>query len=344
MAVLAAGLLPALASAAAAAPRSARLSYSRGAGASGCPDAEVIRAGVAARLGYQPFDERAELLVSATVSQVARGLEARIQITGGGAPGSAAAERRLVSRQSDCQELAAAMELAISIAIDPLAASRARAEPGGATASAAPPALPPAPPQSPPPPAPAPAVIVLREQAPPPAAPDRALPPPSPATPLGFRVRLGGLGALGSAPAAALGGTVQASVRRGPFSLGLEGRGDMAASAELRVGTMETSLLMGSLVPCLQRGILEGCVLLSAGAVRAAGRDLVDPRHVSAPFVAFGARMGVELPMGSVLAAGAHVDVLAPITELVLRVDGQAVWTSPPISGALGLTIGARFP
>jgi hypothetical protein len=67
--------------AAAAAPgRTARLTYSRGAGAADCPDVEVIRAGVAARLGYEPFDDRGE---------------------------------------SDCLELASATELALSIAIDP---------------------------------------------------------------------------------------------------------------------------------------------------------------------------------------------------------------------------------
>ena len=61
-------------------------------------------------------------------------------------------------------------------------------------------------------------------------------------------------------------------------------------------------------------------------------------------FLAVGARVALELPLGSTVSAGVHVDVLAPITELVLRVSGQAVWTSPPISGALGLTLGARFP
>jgi hypothetical protein len=60
--------------------------------------------------------------------------------------------------------------------------------------------------------------------------------------------------------------------------------------------------------------------------------------------VAVGARVGVELPLGSVLSAGAHADVLASLTELVLRVSGQPVWTSPAISAAFGLTVGARFP
>src|SRR4051794_38628171 len=87
---------------AATSPRTGRLTYSRGTGASDCPDIDVIRAGVAARLGYEPFDDRAERLVSATVSRIGQLLEARIEIAG--ADGKAAAERKLSSRQSDCLE------------------------------------------------------------------------------------------------------------------------------------------------------------------------------------------------------------------------------------------------
>jgi hypothetical protein len=142
---------------------------------------------------------------------------------------------------------------------------------------------------------------------------------------------------------------VQASARRGWWSLGLEGRGDLATTTELdfngaRIGEMETSLLMGALVPCAFRGVLEGCALLAAGQTRASARGLAMPQQVTAPFVAVGARVGLEIPLGGILSWGAHADVLAPITETVLRVDGQPVWTSPAISGALGATIGARFP
>ncbi|HXU02583.1 MAG TPA: hypothetical protein VN903_16575 [Polyangia bacterium] len=315
----------------AAPPRTAKLTYTRGAGASECPDVDVIRAGVAARLGYEPFDDSAALAVTTTVIRTGRTLEARIEIAG--ADGKSAAERKLVSRESDCQELASAIELAISIAIDPLAGSRPR------------PAAPPPPSPPPPPPAPLPPqVIVVREPAAPP-----ALPPPAPRVPIVFQVRLGGLGAVGSEPAAAVGGSVQASARRGSFSLGLEGRGDLASTTALQlngvaVGDMETSLLMGALVPCASRWVLEGCALLAVGSIRASSHGLDMPQQVSAPFLAVGARVGVELPLGGILSAGVHADLLAPLTELVLRVNGQPVWTSPPISGALGLTMGARFP
>jgi hypothetical protein len=338
MAALGVAILTAGSATAVAAPvSSARLSYTRSASASDCPEADVIRAGVAARLGYEPFDDRAERVVSATVNRTERTLEALIQIAG--ADGKPVAERKLASRQSDCVELASALELAISIAIDPLAGSRRRPP-----APAPPPPTPPPPPAPPPPAAPPPQVIVVREPAPLPALP----PAPAARAPIGFQIRLGGLGAVGSSPAPTLGGTVQASVRRGSVSLGLEGRGDLASTTELyfngvRVGDMQTSLLMGSLVPCAFRSVFEGCALLSAGAIRAAARDLDMPKHVSAPFLAVGARVGLQLPLGSTLSVGIHADLLAPLNELILRVSDKPVWTSPPIAGAFGLTIGARF-
>lgn len=321
-------LIAASAALCAAAPlRTARLSYTSGAGAADCPDADVIRAGVTARLGYDPFDDRAELAVLATVNRNGRTLEARIEIAGGAGQTT---ERTLVSRESDCQELASAIELAISIAIDPLAGSRPR---------------PAAPAPAPAPPPPPPQVIVVREVAPRPA-PAPAL---APSVPIHFQVRLGAIGAIGSAPAAAVGASVGAAVRRGSLSIGLEGRGDLPSTMGLYrgdtyAGQLQTSLLIGSLVPCASRGILEGCVLLSGGVMRASARDIVNPQQVSAPFLAVGARVGLDLPIGTIVSAGIHLDVLAPVTELILRISGEEVWTSPGISGALGMRVGARFP
>src|SRR5262245_15596838 len=80
--------------------RSARLTYARSPNASDCPEPDVIRAGVAARLGYEPFDDRAQRAVLATVNRTGRTLEALIQIAG--ADGKPTAERKLVSHQSDC--------------------------------------------------------------------------------------------------------------------------------------------------------------------------------------------------------------------------------------------------
>ncbi len=99
------------------APRKVRFEYARQDGATACPDLATVQAGVAARLGYEPFDDLADDLVRATIHSSGHGLEARIEMAD--AKGGPKAERRLVSFQRDCAELASAVELAVSIAIDP---------------------------------------------------------------------------------------------------------------------------------------------------------------------------------------------------------------------------------
>ena len=98
-------------------PRQVRFEYARQDGAGACPDLATIQAGVAARLGYEPFSDRGSDLVRATIHQAGRGLEAHIEMIDPG--GGLKAERRLVSHQRDCAELASSVELSISIAIDP---------------------------------------------------------------------------------------------------------------------------------------------------------------------------------------------------------------------------------
>lgn len=221
------------------------------------------------------------------------------------------------------------MELAISIAIDPVAGTRPK----------------PAPEQpitTPPPPEPAaPAPIIVYRPSPPPATHPPETRPPSVPTVIGASA--GAVGAFRAAPATTLGVTVQASLRRGAVSAGLEGRADLPVAATLRMGEVRTSLLTGSLVPCWHARVFAACILVAGGAMRASGHDLVDAQHVTVPFLAAGGRIAVELPTSGPLFVRLHADVLAPLTETVLRVSGTAVWSSPPVSAALGLAVGARF-
>ncbi|HEY3357732.1 MAG TPA: hypothetical protein VGQ83_31050 [Polyangia bacterium] len=112
------------------------LVYERGPGAAHCPGEPAIRGGVTARLGYEPFAAGAGRTVHASVAGTGRGLRARVELRD--ATGAVLGERELVSEQHDCTELAAAMELAIAIAIDPVTALRSEAR-----ASPAAPASPP---------------------------------------------------------------------------------------------------------------------------------------------------------------------------------------------------------
>lgn len=106
----------------ASASASARLRYERGAGTEGCPDEEALRNSVAARLGYDPFAEDAARTVRAKVESASGERVATVKLEA--ADGRILGERRLTSRAANCSELAAAMELAITIAIDPLVLTR----------------------------------------------------------------------------------------------------------------------------------------------------------------------------------------------------------------------------
>ena len=304
------------------APRFVHLEYERLEGAAACPEDAVIRAGVAARLGYEPFREGAPDRLRTTLRTAGYGLEARIELVDG--RGNLKAARRLTSRNRDCSELAASVELAIAIAIDPMGGPRPRDD--------------------------APAPAIADEPEPPPsrpaASPEPYVPGPaeSPARPpLSWRAQAGLLGGWGSAPAPSLGFTVGGAVESEGWSLGIEGRADLPSSMALRAGEASAGLAVASLVPCLRFGMASACGLATGGVRQVAGDGLDNARHATVPYFAFGGRAAFALPISKRVALVLHGDVTAPVTKTRLTVDGEVVWTSPAIAVALGLGVAFRF-
>jgi hypothetical protein len=303
--------------------RHVRFEYARQEGAFACPELPAIEAGVAARLGYEPFDDRAPDLVRTSIRGAAHGLEARIELVDG--QGTVKAERRLVSHQRDCTELASSVELAVSIAIDPLGV-------GAAEPAANPPAEAAAPQPSP---APAPG---------PPAAPAPAEPTPQPRQPLTTRVEGGLVGTIFKAPGYSLGARAGGSLGGDSFSLGLEGQADFSARKSLQQGSARATLWTASLVPCARQGVVAACALVTAGLSRGSGEGLEGARSTNLFYAALGLRLSLNLPLTSSLALTVHGDASAPLVEEQLRVDQQTVWTSPHVSAALGVGLAATFP
>jgi hypothetical protein len=319
--------LVARASAFAEVPRPVHLDYERQDGAALCPDDAAIRAGVAARLGYEPFRDQADDHLRATLRQAGHVLEARIELTD--AHGKLKAERRLVSRNRDCAELASSVELAIAIAIDPVGSAPPRSgeePPASSTAGAAEAG------------APRDGDSARAEATTPPSGSSSAWPP------IATRVEAGLLGGLQSAPAANLGFQAGAGLQSGAVSLGLEARVDLPASAPLRVGEASASLLVASLVPCAHAGMVAACVLVTGGAQRVAGHGLLDSRRATLPYLGFGVRLAFALPITARMSLALRGDVTAPVTETKLTVDDSVVWTSPPVAFTLGLGVAIRFP
>lgn len=292
------------------APRRVRFAFELQDGNDTCPDEAKLRAGVTARLGYDAFDASADETLKVGLQRSGRELEALITITDG--QGQLRAERRLVSRQGDCVELAASVELAVSIAIDPF---RVAAQPPPAAE-----------------PAPVPAT-------PAPVAPSAPAPPP-----LLGQIKAGAVLGQGSAPARTLGFVLGGGARRGRWSLGLEARFDVPRSHELPVGEIRSYALMGSLAPCVHVHGLAACALFTAGALYAQGRGLASPQQVTRSTLAAGARLAYALPLSRRFSLLFHGDATTPLHIAELQVDHVAVWTTPRLALALGIDLALDFP
>jgi hypothetical protein len=226
-------------------------------------------------------------------------------------------------------------------------------------------------PATPPPPAP-----MVPPKAPKPASPDTmsgasppvadAIPPPitgSPQAPVTpeppaldpeveamadiphFAVGAGGHVAFGTAPAVALGARVSAEVATGRWSLGLEGRFDLPASAQTSAGgTARTSLAGASFVPCIRAKGTWACGVVLASRVKIDGRDASGVAASDAwLFFGIGARleMHLSLPLNFALRIGA--EILAHPVAFELVANGHRVFKSSVVSTTLGPTLVRAF-
>jgi hypothetical protein len=333
---LAFALTTAAAAQAAASP-SAKLTYVRGPGAESCPDESELRKAVAVRLGYDPFFPSASKTVVAEIRARAapqRGFRGVVQIIDDS--GIVRGERALESQSGECAEMVRTLALGISIAIDDLDAL-------------APPAPRAAPASSDPPPEPGlPVAPAATDLAPPPPF-ERDVPAPvlpsERATALQLETVAGVHGSLGLAPAASGGITLGVGITTRAVSLRIEGTAELPSSAPLASGgSVTTSFLVASLVPCLHFGLPFACVTGSVGSFRGGAIDIAAPHAQSALFAMVGARGGVRIPLYAMVSLAPHADLALPLVHHAVAVDGRTVFSTPAIGGALGLDVQAAFP
>lgn len=149
------------ASARAEAPRTAALTWTRGAGAEACADVQAVARAVDARLGREVFvsPAHAELFVEGTISRV--GEQWHVSVAMHDAAGGDLGTREFdeaADAEGGCAHLSPSITLVLSLMIDPEAEARvAAAEAAGTPAAPAPPPVE-APPPSPQPEPPTPAV------------------------------------------------------------------------------------------------------------------------------------------------------------------------------------------
>ncbi len=321
------------------APR-AHLVYVRDAGAEQCPDEAAMRGAVAARLGYDPFGEKASLTVSVMIAPSGQGLRAQIDLLD--ASSEAAGSRELTSPRRDCAELASATELAIAIAIDPLRVLPSPPEPAPAPA-----------PENPAPPAAtvaAPTVAATATETKTRTGTTLTVRAPAANNGPGLGVWTGVsvLGTVGSAAApVAVGFALDAALYGSWWAVDLEVRGDPPASQQYGHGQVSTALVAVTLAPCVRLAravVVTGCLLGTGGAQFGAGEGFLGANNsATTPIGALGARVGVELPLGRVLAFFAQLDGRFNLVRTHLTVDGQDAFVTPLAAGALALGLRVHF-
>ena len=319
--------------AASAGPRAVQLVYIRGAGAEQCPSQAELQQGIIARLGRDPFWGRGASQMWITISR--SGTELVATIAARAEDGGAAQVRAVTSRRAECVELASAVELAIAIAIDPVAATGGPSQaPGDVAEPFEPPSAPPgsvAPASGAP--GAAPLVAVQRT----------ATPEARSARDRHWFVGAGLLLSAWAGPSPSPGFALDLGARQRAWSLTLEGRVDYPTEKAVPGGAVGAVPILAAAVPCYHVRWLAACAVAAAGVLRGSAADLPGARVDVTPYCAAGARLAAELPVGARFALGAHVDALATLTPTHLQIYQAEVWHTPGASMTLGLMAIERF-
>ena len=165
-----------------------------------------------------------------------------------------------------------------------------------------------------------------------------------PAAPTAERVRaarvpisgfgfVGGDVALGILPGLALGGHAGVGLRYGAFSLEAGGRIATSAGAEhvASDNAVEATVLSAEVAPCGHWSWISGCALFRAGILQGRAPEVTHPSLGSSFFSAAGIGVRAEVPAKSRVRARLKLDAMMPIVGTELVMNGQVVWTAPPV-------------
>jgi len=305
-------------------PTKIRLYYQK-AGASGCPEVEMIHAAVADRMGYDPFADVAPILVLVAISldpDVAR--RARISVIDG--IGRNLGDREIVSRAPTCDELVSTLALVISVAIPAATARQLEARRAAEHEALAKAAWRP--------------LSATVESAP--AVASRR----GPDATAWRRLEVGGRASVGAVPGVAPGLTLGFGVRRGSISGSLELITDFARTQQVGDGSVDASLYRGALIVCRHGGDFGLCAFAAGGALHAEGHGFNQDSTVTSPYVAVGGRITYELPLARGFVAVTHLDAECALDSVSLSVTGETMWkwVAPGAGLAWGLALGSTFP
>lgn len=283
-----------------------------------CPPAARVRALVVARLGVDPFVETDEAKTTLRIA-ITRDADSLVAIVQHADETSSPSERRLHERHGDCSELAATAALTASILIDPTGSFARRRE----ARTQPPPAIGPTAADDP-----------FAPEAPPPPPP----PPKEPPEKLRAFVGARAIGSAGFMPAPAFGLGVDGGLRLSRFVVRVEGRIDLPTSTEsLADGShARTSLILGSLVPCVTAGVFALCGVVSAGSMLVESRNVSPSERRQAFFFGAGLRPVLEVPITEALRLEVTAEGMLPLRRITVSVRQTDMWTAPAAAFAIG--------
>ncbi|WP_441288581.1 hypothetical protein ACSRUE_42690 [Sorangium sp. KYC3313] len=328
-----------------------RIELTRGPGAERCPDERFLRAEIARRMGFDPFDAEAPLTMAVSMEQGQRELIASIYLR----------DRRGVviwtdgyRARGDCRALVSTVALSIAVQLDetgelpaPQAAPAPREEPATSAEAPCSPERPcagqPAPPPSEAPPArrqgKAPPARELRSvRAPPSSSAGQAA-----AERIRWSVGAGATMALGLTPGVAVGPTLAVTGRWPAWSVALEARGLSSLSTNVDDVRVATSALTANAALCLHRQFLFACGVGELGVLRVVPEAPRIARMLLNLRAGIGLRAGVRWPLSEGLSGyGTAEAVQRTIDASLLRRGGiaeaeRAIWSAPALGAAFGI-------
>jgi hypothetical protein len=271
-----------------------------------CADEATLKREVIARLGRDPFRDDADRTVVVSLHRDGADLAGRIELTD--TSGKVLGAQEIRTRAGNCAELAAALELTLSMVLDARVAETPAPASGSETSAEA------------------------NQPAGPPSSPRAEL-----------TVSLGALVAFAAAPSTVAGVSLGFEARWPSYSLALEGRVDGRSQLSLGEGSIDSFLWMVTFVPCLRHRSLGVCGLLAAGAQQAEAVGVPGGVAAGAPYLAPGLRLAVTVPLGSVFAAQLRGDLLIPVARTSFYAGPQQYWVTPPASFVAGLVLEAQI-
>jgi hypothetical protein len=174
----------------------------------------------------------------------------------------------------------------------------------------------------------------------------RAAAPPLPSPDRGgvvVSIDGGVTGAVGLAPAAALGPMLGARLSWPSWELGIDSHYLFGFDATFGTAQLSSTVLEGVLVGCFRPGAVFACGVASAGRLAVSGTGITEPRDAAAFVFGLGARAGVEIPLSAVWSIDMYADLMFNLTEQTVEVDGVPLWPSNLVGGLATVAARRRF-